>query len=102
MSKLASTLKPPPKYKAILNDQVKDFTCIRIIDGKFKNVEYHYDVITMGEDDGSDSVPLTFTYQLVSGNISEAQTPKFYDTIASILFAVIVKIKDHDEKVKDV
>lgn len=93
MPKTASTLNPPPKYEAFLADSVKDFTCVRIIDGDFAEVEYHYDVIKLGEDDGSSTIPLTFTYKIIKGNVTKKQNAKFHDAIASILFDVISTMK---------
>lgn len=101
MPKAASKLGPAPKYETFLSNDVKDFTCIRILEGEFRNVQYHYDVIKMGKDDGSDSIPLTFTYQVVEDNIDKSQRSRFQDTIASILLDIISTIKGEDNSMEN-
>jgi hypothetical protein len=84
------------KYSSIERDDVPDFVCIRIDEGEFEGIVYHYENLKIGEETEDGGALLNFNYHIVESFIAEEMlTDKiktnFEDTIASILFDILTK-----------
>ena len=62
------------------------FMIIRLDEGKFKDVEFHYTEVSFSGDD----VPiLNFSYNLVSGEMPDGDVKDFQELIFNILISII-------------
>lgn len=70
-----------------------DFTCIKIVDAKFKNVIYKYGKVGFAKDENSDgTLPMKFDYDIVSNpNKVDINSQKFIDFIGDILMEQLEK-----------
>lgn len=90
MSQPAKMLPAPPKYNLFDNPKVNN-QCVAIDSGPYSGVVYYYDVVSIGKEDlTGDTVPLSLTYQVVSGIIVDSKA--FEDQVTAILFDIIEKI----------
>ena len=74
-----------------------DFTCIKIIEGKYENVIYKYGKVGFGKDENPDgTLPMKFDYDIVSNpNKADIDSKDFVDFIGDILMEQLEKqIKD--------
>ena len=74
-----------------------DFTCIKIVDGKFENVIYKYGKVGFAKDENPDgTLPMKFDYDIVSNpNKADIDSKDFVDFIGDILMEQLEKqIKD--------
>jgi hypothetical protein len=94
---MASVVDNPvaPSYTHIERKEVPNFVCIRIGDGEFEGIVYHYENLKVGEED-DDGALLQFNYHIVESFIAEEMLTenlkqRLEDTIASILYDVLLK-----------
>jgi hypothetical protein len=74
-----------------------DFTCIKIVDGKFENVIYKYGKVGFARDENPDgTLPMKFDYDILSNpNKADIDSKEFIDYIGDILMEQLEKqIKD--------
>ena len=93
MTRQTKNLPNKPRYELLNTEAVKDFACVRILDGDFMGLVYHYNTISLGEDDGGPEIPFKFTYDIVDGWdeawTEPSLTELLQDTLCSILFDLI-------------
>ena len=86
-----------PRYKHIERKDVPEFICIRIEEGEFEGIVYHYENMKMNdnfEEDGD--ALLNFNYHIIESFLAEEMITdsiktRLEDTIASILFDILLK-----------
>ena len=74
-----------------------DFTCIKIVEGKFKNVIYKYGKVVFAKDENPDgTLPMKFDYDILSNpNKADIDSKEFIDYVGDILMEQLEKqIKD--------
>ena len=74
-----------------------DFTCIKIVEGKFENVIYKYGKVGFAKDENPDgTLPMKFDYDILSNpNKADIDSKDFIDYIGDILMEQLEKqIKD--------
>lgn len=86
-----------PSYNHIERTDVPNFVCIRIEEGEFEGIVYHYENLKVNEEpeENGDAL-LQFNYHIVESFIAEEMLTdsiktRFEDTIASILFDILLK-----------
>jgi len=84
-----------PKYNYAERKDVPKFICLRIEEGEFEGMVYHYENLKVGEEN-EDGALLNFNYHIVESFIAEEMLTesiktRFEDTIASILFDILQK-----------
>lgn len=89
--KRATTLPKPPKY-SITEEEVFGVACIRIDEGPYSGVVFHYGPIRIEPDDGSDNIPMKFSFVLDSGAEALNDDGLFRDVVASILFDIVENV----------
>ena len=96
---MASVVENPvaPSYSHIERTDVPNFVCIRIEEGEFEGMVYHYENLKVNEEpeENGDAL-LKFNYHIVESFIAEEMLTdsikgRFEDTIASILFDILLK-----------
>ena len=86
-----------PKYTHIERPDVKDFVCVRIDDGEFEGIVYHYENLQIGDVENEDgSALLNFNYHVVESFLAEEMMQdslktRFQDTIAAILYDILLQ-----------
>ena len=70
-----------------------DFACIKIVEGKFKDVVYKYGKVGFGKDESPDgTLPMKFDYDImVNPNNVDLDTKEFIDFIGDILMEQLEK-----------
>jgi len=74
-----------------------DFTCIKIVEGKFENIIYKYGKVGFAKDENPDgTLPMKFDYDILSNpNKADIDSKEFIDYIGDILMEQLEKqIKD--------
>ena len=74
-----------------------DFTCIKIVEGKFENVIYKYGKVVFAKDENPDgTLPMKFDYDILSNpNKADIDSKEFIDYVGDILMEQLEKqIKD--------
>lgn len=86
-----------PKYNHVERLEVPNFVCIRIEEGEFEGIVYHYENLKVNDEpeENGDAL-LHFNYHIVESFIAEEMLTdsiktRFEDTIASILFDILLK-----------
>ena len=88
--KSVMNLPTPPKYEIFNHDTAKDFACIRIVEGEYDGIEYHYTKVSVGEDTGENEVPFLFEYELMDQSlINKLDIKELEGVMCSILFHLI-------------
>jgi hypothetical protein len=86
-----------PKYNHVERLDVPDFICIRIEDGEFEGVVYHYENLKINEKaDENDDPLLLFNYHVIEsfwadGMFEGTLKNRFEETVACILYDVLLK-----------
>lgn len=95
MSKPLDTSTPPPKFEIFNHADIDDLAAIRIIEGKFKGIEYVYGVLKLSEEKNNDETyDLNFTFQLLEGAFFEDDREEFNDVLAKILYKLMTVTAD--------
>ena len=70
-----------------------DFTCIKIVEGKFENVIYKYGKVGFAKDENPDgTLPMKFDYDILSNpNKADIDSKEFIDYIGDILMEQLEK-----------
>lgn len=86
-----------PRYNHIERKDIPNFICIRIEEGEFEGIVYHYENLKVNEEpeENGDAL-LQFNYHIVESFIAEEMLTdsiktRLEDTIASILFDILLK-----------
>jgi hypothetical protein len=85
------------EYDHIDHPKVKNFVCIRIKEGEFEGIVYHYENLKIGDEvDEENGALLNFNYHIVESFIAEEMLTqeiktRFEDTIAGILYDILLK-----------
>jgi len=84
------------KYNHITREDVANFVCIKIEEGEFEGIVYHYENVSVGDvlDDGG--ALLNFNYHIVETFLAEEMLTdsikkRFEDTVAGILYDILVQ-----------
>jgi hypothetical protein len=86
-----------PKYTHIERLDVTDFVCVRIDDGEFEGIVYHYENLQFGDEETEDDLALlNFNYHVVESFLAEEMMEgplknRFQDTIAAILYDILLQ-----------
>jgi hypothetical protein len=92
MMRSVKNLNNPPKYELLNHDKIKDFACVKILEGEFSGCVYHYNTVKVDEmSESAEEVPLRFTYNVVEGYNEDWSIGEFEDTICSILMNLVEK-----------
>ena len=114
MKPVSTLLKktPPPKYELFNHDNDKDFACIRILEGEYVGVEYHYEKVSLrtpegvGEEEDDDGPrELSFTYvimnsgeELVTSSSSSGVTKN--ESLEGVLCSILFHIVENKDAVQ--
>ena len=84
------------EYDHIDHPKVKNFVCIQIKEGEFEGIVYHYENLKVGDEMDDGAAMLNFNYHIVESFIAEEMLTeeikaRFEDTIAGILFDILLK-----------
>lgn len=77
-----------PKYEFIDDPSIKDFVCIKILDGVFSQIEYFYSYVKFGNDVENKPFELDFHYNITKGIAEDSK--KFEAVAAAILTEIII------------
>ena len=86
-----------PKYNYVEREDVPNFFCLKIEEGEFEGMVYHYENLKIAEEeDENGGALLNFNYHIVESFLAEEMLTdsiklRFEDTIASILFDILQK-----------
>lgn len=81
-------LKNPPKYNII------PYLSVQIKSDEYENIIYHYSNIEVNkESDIENTVPLSYSYNIISGTINDSSRKNFDEVVASILFDIIQNLE---------
>ncbi len=75
-----------------------DFTCIKLLEGKFKDIIYHYGKVGFARDERPDgTLPMKFDYTVVKNpnDVDTNENQEFIDYIGDILIELL------EEQLKD-
>jgi len=75
-----------PAYDVHNRAENDNLACIRILEGEFKDVVFHFGIVTLGEEADDGSIPLHFDYVIVEGG---EESPEFEAVAASILLKLV-------------
>ena len=80
------------KY-AFVQKQGEDFTCIKILEGKFKGIIYKYGKVGFAKDENPDgTLPMKFDYDIIfNPHETNIDKQEFIDYIGDILIEVLEK-----------
>ena len=84
------------KYNHITHKDVPEFVCIRIEEGEFEGIVYHYENVRVGEELEDGGALLNFNYHVVESFIAEEMLTdsvkkRFEDIVAGILYDILLK-----------
>lgn len=85
-----------PSYTTIDKEGVR-FACIKIQEGEFEGIVYHYENLQVGdEDEDGGGATLNFNYHIVESFIAEEMMidklkERFEDTVACILQDILIQ-----------
>jgi len=92
-SKVLSEVPEAPAYEVENLEENDKLAAIRILDGEYAGVVYHYGIVTIGEEYDDGSVPMNFEYNIVEGGSYE-HDPDFEAVVASILQKIVSDVVD--------
>ena len=81
-----------------------DFSCIKLTEGKFKDIIYHYGKVGFaGEEDGQGKMPLKFDYTVLKNpyDIDTLDNQEFIDYIGDILIEIMEEQLNNGTLFKD-
>lgn len=87
--KLATNLPKPPNYDTVDHPDITGVTSIRISSGPFTDVIFCFGLVSVGQDNGDETVPLNYTYKLIEGTIPDESKEEFEEVTAAILFDIV-------------
>ena len=79
--------KTPSKRYAFAQRQGDDFSCIKIMDGRYEGIIYKYNNVKLSQTENADGqLPLKFTYDImVNPNKEDVESNDFRNYIGDIL-----------------
>lgn len=100
MSRMINTEQEPPKFTVFMHESKDNLACIRISEGKFKDIVFNFGVVSVGKFDADDpeNVPLNYTYEIVEGEVADEDTTEFEDTTAAILVKLVTDFTDESDE----
>ena len=96
-NKNSPTDKTNKPYVFVQRDK-DDFSCIKITEGKFKDVIYHYGKVGFAKEENPDGkLPMKFDYTVLKkpSEVDTLDNPEFIDYIGDILLELL------EQQVKD-
>ena len=81
-----------------------DFSCIKLTEGKFKDIIYHYGKVGFaGKEDGQGKMPLKFDYTVLKNpnDIDTLDNQEFIDYIGDILIEIMEEQLNNGTLFKD-
>lgn len=83
-----------PSYTTVDKEGVR-FACIKIQEGEFEGIVYHYENLQVGDEDEEGAI-LNFNYHIVESFIAEEMLvdklkERFEDTVACILQDILIQ-----------
>ena len=97
-NKNSHTDKTKNKPYVFVQRDKDDFSCIKLTEGKFKDVIYHYGKVGFAKEENADSkLPMKFDYTVIKkpNDVDTLDNPEFIDYIGDILIELL------DEQVKN-
>ena len=92
-SQMLSDVPEAPAYEVEQQEENDKLASIRITEGIYAGVVYHYGVITIGKENSDGSVPMNFEYNIVEGDQYQ-NDPDFEAIVASILHKIVTDVTD--------
>ena len=92
-NKNSHTDKTNKPYVFVQRDK-DDFSCIKITEGKFKDVIYHYGKVGFAKEENSEGqLPMKFDYNVIKkpNDVDTLDNQEFIDYIGDILIEVLEK-----------
>ena len=97
-NKNSHTDKTKNKPYVFVQRDKDDFSCIKLTEGKFKDVIYHYGKVGFAKEETADGkLPMKFDYTVIKkpNDVDTLDNPEFIDYIGDILIELL------DEQVKN-
>ena len=97
-NKNSPTDKTKNRRYAFAQQEGKDYSCVKLTEGKFKDVIYHYGKVGFAKEENADGkLPMKFDYTVDKNpkDLDLLDNQEFIDYIGDILIELL------DEKVKD-
>ena len=97
-NKNSPTDKTKNKRYTFAQKEGTDYSCIKLTEGKFKDVIYHYGNVGFAKEENSEGqLPMKFDYTVIKkpDDVDTLDNQEFVDYIGDILIELL------DEKVKD-
>ena len=70
-----------PHYEVFMQAEDQDLAYIRILEGPYKDIVYHYGIVSVGQEEEDGSVPLNYTYDITEGVLTEENTSGFEEPL---------------------
>ena len=97
-NKNSPTDKTKSRRYVFAQQEGKDYSCVKLTEGKFKDVIYHYGKVSFAPEENADGkLPMKFDYTIDKNpnDVDLLDNQEFIDYIGDILIELL------DEKVKD-
>ena len=97
-NKNSHTDKTKSKRYVFAQQEGKDYSCVKLTEGKFKDVIYHYGKVEFAKEETADGkLPMKFDYTVIKkpNDVDTLDNPEFIDYIGDILIELL------DEQVKN-
>lgn len=82
-----------PPYRIVnfkeTDDKEDSFVRLRIEEGKFEGIEFHFQELKVLEEDAEGGANLNYTYNVIKGEIAPEDTEDFEEATAGILLDLI-------------
>jgi hypothetical protein len=83
-----NNLQNPPKYDII------PYLSVQIKSDKYKDIIYNYSNLEINKsEEGASLIPLSYSYNIISGTLDDASKGDFEKVVASILFDVMKNLE---------
>ena len=90
LMKPVANLPKAPKYEVFDHEEVKNLSCVKILEGDFAEVSYHYDIVSIDPDEDPDkTVPMRYTYHLMGGVVLPEEKALFEEVTTAILINLV-------------
>ena len=90
------TVQKTKKY-VFAQRQQDDYTCIKLVEDKYKDIIYKYGKVSFGEDNPNGTKPLQFQYEIVDNN--GIQREQFGEEFFKLIGDILVEVME--EQIKD-
>ena len=97
-NKNSPTDKTKSRRYVFAQQEGKDYSCVKLTEGKFKDVIYHYGKVGFAKEENSEGkLPMKFDYNIIKkpNDVDTLDNQEFIDYIGDILIELL------EQKVKD-